>query len=127
MATDPIRLEMAARVREVREACGLSQDDVAQKLGMTKAGVSYWESGHPNLKMIRLVAEVFHATGRLEDPIEHIINFMIGTVDSFRVAPVPGRVVRFSRNGGGIRDANEGTTKETLPSTDDDTNELQAA
>lgn len=51
-------------LRELRKRRGLTQDDVAQHLGITKAAVSYWENGHtfPLRRRMREVAALYGCT-----------------------------------------------------------------
>jgi transcriptional regulator with XRE-family HTH domain len=52
---------LARLLRTLRKRSGLSQADVAQRLGITRSAYSYYESGKvlPNLVSIRKLAEVF--------------------------------------------------------------------
>lgn len=45
---------LPARLRAAREACGLTQSDVAQHLGVTSAAVSYLESGARRVTTVQL-------------------------------------------------------------------------
>lgn len=46
--------QLPARLRAAREACGLTQADVAQQLGVTPAAVSYLESGARRVSSVQL-------------------------------------------------------------------------
>lgn len=41
----PTHSQVGARIRNLREAQDLTQEDLARKLGVTQAAVSSWESG----------------------------------------------------------------------------------
>lgn len=43
------RAQYAAALRLAREASGLSQDDVAERVGVTRASVSYYEQGQTEI------------------------------------------------------------------------------
>lgn len=47
----------ATQVREIREELGLSQYELADKLGVTQAAVSLWESGRrlPSTTVVKLL------------------------------------------------------------------------
>lgn len=44
------------RLRELREAKGLSQKDVANRIGVTPGSVAHWELGMKNISMRNLIA-----------------------------------------------------------------------
>lgn len=52
---------MGARIRRLRDQRGWSQYVLADKVGVTQAGVSAWEQGHrvPKWPELRALAEVF--------------------------------------------------------------------
>lgn len=52
--TDDGRMKLAERLREAREAAGLSQEDVAQKLGVPRPAVSQIENGHRRVEALEL-------------------------------------------------------------------------
>jgi len=48
------RKVLADRLREAREAAGLSQEDVAQKLGLLRPAISQIENGHRRVEALEL-------------------------------------------------------------------------
>lgn len=52
--TDDGRKRLAERLREAREAAGLSQEDVAQKLSMPRPAISQIENGHRRVEALEL-------------------------------------------------------------------------
>lgn len=52
--TDDGRKQLAERLREAREAAGLSQGDVAQKLSMPRPAISQIENGHRRVEALEL-------------------------------------------------------------------------
>lgn len=53
---DPDRMEMAARLKEAREYLGLSQEDVARVLKVSRPAVSMFESGERRVEAMELSA-----------------------------------------------------------------------
>lgn len=53
-APEEQRVEMAARLKEAREYLGLSQDEVANALGLSRPAVSNIESGSRKIEAIEL-------------------------------------------------------------------------
>lgn len=65
----------ARRLKEVRELRGLSQGDLAQRIGILPAGISHLETGRraPSLLMLKRLADTLsvtidYLTGRSDDP-----------------------------------------------------------
>ena len=52
------------RIKEIRLANNMKQSDLADKLNVTQATVSGWESGRrtPDLESVRRVAEIFNCS-----------------------------------------------------------------
>jgi transcriptional regulator with XRE-family HTH domain len=48
------RRQLAARLREAREGAGLSQEDVAQELGLPRPAISQIENGHRRVEALEL-------------------------------------------------------------------------
>lgn len=64
-------MTFAQRLKVTRKECNLTQDEVAQKLGVTRATYSRYELGQrePNLNAIRELASIFNVS----------VNFLINT------------------------------------------------
>jgi len=45
LLTAPVDLPEPAELRSLREAAGLSQQQLADALGVTRAAISHWETG----------------------------------------------------------------------------------
>ena len=56
--------DFAANLRELRRAKNLSQEDIAEALGLAKSTVSMYERGNrrPNLAVVTKLAELFSVT-----------------------------------------------------------------
>ena len=54
----------ATRIKELRNKNNLTQKDIADKLGITPTGISYWESGTavPNYETLKKVAILFNVS-----------------------------------------------------------------
>lgn len=48
------RKQLAERLREAREGAGLSQEEVAQKLGLPRPAISQIENGHRRVEALEL-------------------------------------------------------------------------
>lgn len=50
------------RLRELRESCGLTQQQVADKLNIDRSTYSYYETGHttPSLLMLEKISKLFN-------------------------------------------------------------------
>ena len=57
-------MDFAQKLRKLREAAGLSQGDVAEKLDVSRPAVSSWESGkiRPRLNKLNQLADLFGTT-----------------------------------------------------------------
>jgi len=53
-----------ARLKELREAAGLSQPELAEKVGMSKGGIAHLEQGwrEPSWKTVRALAKALGVT-----------------------------------------------------------------
>ncbi len=51
-------------IRDIRQSHGMTQKELAKKLGITANAVCQWESGarNPSLENVRRLAEIFHCT-----------------------------------------------------------------
>ncbi len=51
-------------IRDVRKSQGMTQECLAQKIGVGQNTISQWENGlrNPNLETIRKLAEILHCT-----------------------------------------------------------------
>ncbi len=63
-------MSFANRIKQLRIENNLTQKDIAEKLGMTPTGISYWESGNavPNYETLKKLADLFNVS----------IDFLIG-------------------------------------------------
>ncbi len=74
-------MELGSQIRKRRQALGLSQDELAQRVYATRQSVSNWENGRtcPDIKSLLLLAEVFSAT--LDDLVKGDIAEMKKQID----------------------------------------------
>ena len=61
---DKIKNKFSIRLKELRESKGISQQQLANKLGYTQVCISRWESSNrqPNLDDVIIVAMFFNVT-----------------------------------------------------------------
>lgn len=59
-----IEMKFEENLRELRKQKGLSQEELAEQLGVTRQAVSKWENGsaYPELDKLMVVCELFHCT-----------------------------------------------------------------
>ena len=57
-----MKLNLGAKIRELRRRYGRTQDNLADALGVSAQAVSRWETGgsYPDMEMIPAVANYFH-------------------------------------------------------------------
>lgn len=79
----------ATRIKQLRIDNNLTQRDIADKIGITPTGISYWESGNaiPNFETLKKLADFFNVsidylTGNENNNNENDVLFRkIGKVD----------------------------------------------
>lgn len=80
----------ATRIKQLRIDNNLTQRDIADKIGITPTGISYWESGNaiPNFETLKKLADFFNVsidylTGNENNNNENDVLFRkIGKVDA---------------------------------------------
>ena len=74
-------MELGSGIRKRRQALGLSQDELAERIYATRQSVSNWENGRtcPDIKSLLLLAEVFSAS--LDDLVKGDIAEMKKQID----------------------------------------------
>ena len=79
-------MELGERIKECRERVGLSQSELARRLGLNRVNVSSWESGayKPALENLAALAE------HLQTTADHLLGVAPVSEDS----PAPGWAVR---------------------------------
>ena len=67
--------KFATRLKELRTEKGVSQQQVADVVRMSKMSVSHWESGHsePSIPQLILLSEFFGVT----------VDYLVGKVDFY--------------------------------------------
>ena len=69
---------LGERIREIREAQGITQEKLGEALGVTKASVSNWENDNspPSVDTLKNIAKYFHCSTDylLELDHTHIID-----------------------------------------------------
>lgn len=60
---------LGRKIREWREKHGISQEELAKKLGVTQEAVSYWENGkkHPKRSTFKKLIEISNGEIKPED------------------------------------------------------------
>ncbi|GAA0250413.1 helix-turn-helix transcriptional regulator [Saccharothrix mutabilis subsp. mutabilis] len=93
---DPtVRADFGATLRRRRKLAGLSQKDLAARLGYHHSVISRWESGHrrPDLDLVRRVDAVLAAGGELVEALAHTADPDTHAADLVGIgphAPLPG-------------------------------------
>ena len=54
-------MQIGSVIRKYRKECGLTQEEMAKRLGVTTPAVNKWENGNTNPD-IELLAPIFHST-----------------------------------------------------------------
>ncbi len=74
-------MELGSGIRKRRQALGLSQDELAERIYATRQSVSNWENGRtcPDIQSLLLLAEVFSAS--LDDLVKGDIAEMKKQID----------------------------------------------
>ena len=59
-----MKYEIGARIRKYREMCGLSQKELAQKIGVSNSRVSNWEQGinRPDADILADICKALHVS-----------------------------------------------------------------
>lgn len=67
--------KFATRLKELRTEKGVSQQQVADVVRMSKMAVSHWESGHsePSIPQLIILSEFFGVT----------VDYLVGKVDFY--------------------------------------------
>ena len=79
MATNPSKAsykakEISERVSKARKALGLSQEEVGERLGLTRAGYGHYESSRQPFT----VEQLFQLARILEKPITYFLGIEVG-------------------------------------------------
>lgn len=63
-------MKFCQNLRSIRKDCGLTQKQVACKLGVVESCYANWEQGRtePNIEMLRMLGEIFQV------PIDELVN-----------------------------------------------------
>ena len=70
---EKITIKFAERIRDLRKDEGISQADLAEKLGVTQRRISYWERGDVEPDMYSL--------WKISDYFEVSVDYLIGKID----------------------------------------------
>jgi transcriptional regulator with XRE-family HTH domain len=62
--------QIAARVTAARKAAGFSQEEIGQRLGLSKAGYGHYERGRQSFT----VAQLFYLSGLLGQSVEYFLG-----------------------------------------------------
>lgn len=64
MAIELVYLQLGLRIRAIREALGITQDELAKKVRLTRASIANVETGHQRLMLhtIEVVAQALGTT-----------------------------------------------------------------
>ncbi len=74
-------MEIGGRIRELRAKCGMSQDDLAARVYVSRQTISSWENGktYPDVQSLLLLSEIFGAT--VDSLIKGDVDTMTETID----------------------------------------------
>jgi len=90
-------MNIADRIQNLRKGKGMSQEELADKVGVSRQAVSKWESeqSFPDIEKILLLSEVFDVTtDYLLKGIEPIVNVTENKADA-RIFSIAGAVFNF--------------------------------
>lgn len=106
-SADPKRMVLARRLREAREYVGLSQDEVADALNLSRPAVTNMESGHRKVEATELEAmsKVYGRTvdyflNGAEQPAESQVAYLARALHGLTTSDMEelGRFAQFLRN-----------------------------
>ena len=74
-------MEIGQRIRELRAAAGMSQDDLAARVYVSRQTISSWENNktYPDVQSLLLLSEIFDAT--VDSLIKGDVETMTETID----------------------------------------------
>lgn len=74
-------MEVGGRIRELRAAAGMSQDDLAARVYVSRQTISSWENGktYPDVQSLLLLSEIFGAS--VDSLIKGDVEAMNETID----------------------------------------------
>ena len=74
-------MEIGQRIRELRAAHAMSQDDLAARVYVSRQTISSWENGktYPDVQSLLLLSEIFDAT--VDSLIKGDVETMTETID----------------------------------------------
>ena len=74
-------MEIGGRIRELRAAAGMSQDDLAARVYVSRQTISSWENGktYPDVQSLLLLSQVFGTT--IDELVRGDVNTMKETVE----------------------------------------------
>ena len=74
-------MEIGRRIRELRTAHGMSQDDLAARVYVSRQTISSWENGktYPDVQSLLLLSEIFGAS--VDSLIKGDVEAMNETID----------------------------------------------
>ena len=74
-------MEVGGRIRELRAAAGMSQDDLAARVYVSRQTISSWENGktYPDVQSLLLLSEIFGAS--VDSLIKGDVETMNETID----------------------------------------------
>lgn len=93
LSIDPLGAAIGAIIREVREAAGLSQADVALRIGCKQVTVSDWEAGRRVMPVTRLPA-LASALGASVGVLSRRFAAAINDADAVKKLPETGKKIR---------------------------------
>jgi len=87
----------STRVKELREKAGLSMDQLAKQLGVTKSRVNMWENNGtvPRMNVLVELAKYFNVT----------TDYLLGNDDTSNLSPDNARLNTLQRNLGKLSEA----------------------
>jgi len=87
----------STRVKELREKAGLSMDQLAKQLGITKSRVNMWENNGtvPRMNILVELAKFFNVT----------TDYLLGNDDARNLSPENTRLSTLQRNLGKLSEA----------------------
>ncbi|MBQ7292215.1 MAG: helix-turn-helix domain-containing protein [Clostridia bacterium] len=109
-----VNVILAANILKYRKKSGLSQDELAQKLGVTFQAVSKWENAKaaPDIAFLPMMADVFECS--IDDLFSYMPKSLKGELNIFPGDSVPDGMKRYIGDQIKLQLDNNGSTNKFL-------------
>ena len=82
-------MELSKRIIELRKINSMTQEDLAEALGVSRQSISKWENGEclPDINKLRAIAKVFEVS----------IDYLINDEEDVAIKKAPAKVIKLDR------------------------------